>query len=396
MATLLPILQFFDRNGKPLSNGKIYFYTTGTSSLKSIYTDQGQGTPLENPVLLNSAGRPQTSGSIWLNGQYSIVIEDSEGSLAYHTVDEFSAFNPVDWTTLTATISQINSFNFSTVASGIVGPSSAILVDSNKNIINFGSLSSVSLSSSSSVQTPLIKDSNGLSSVYISSVGSQVNSVKLTPSITAGSPVISALGSDTDIGLSIKGQGTGSATISNISYPSSDASAGGYILTNGSGSATLTEPYKVLGVAYSVNNTLVDGVNNDFNANTQYSEYFFNLSANVLGSITVNPVSASSQIVISVEARLVATTASYNTVISLFETTGSPSLTLNYPIAESYRLPSATNFQATMSLKHVLNSTGKTARTFKVYVTSRYSNAITTTQLFTTAVQMSSVTAMEV
>lgn len=78
MAQLLaaPYSFFVDGNGAPLSGGFIYTYSAGTTTPKASYTDSGAGTPLSNPVVLDSAGRAQ----IWLVGSYKIVVKDSLGN----------------------------------------------------------------------------------------------------------------------------------------------------------------------------------------------------------------------------------------------------------------------------------------------------------------------------
>lgn len=68
-----PYSYFADSNGLPLAGGKIYTYIAGTTTPQASYTDSTGGTPLSNPVILDSAGRAQ----IWLSGTYKIVVKDS-------------------------------------------------------------------------------------------------------------------------------------------------------------------------------------------------------------------------------------------------------------------------------------------------------------------------------
>lgn len=49
-------LQLFDDNGAPLSNGFVYFYESGTSTLSSQVYEDSLGTPASNPVQLNADG----------------------------------------------------------------------------------------------------------------------------------------------------------------------------------------------------------------------------------------------------------------------------------------------------------------------------------------------------
>ena len=83
----LPILQFFDQNGKPLASGKIYTCVAGQScpgNPQATFTDSTGGTQNANPIILNSSGFPQSSGNvvgIWLTAgtAYKFVVQNSAG-----------------------------------------------------------------------------------------------------------------------------------------------------------------------------------------------------------------------------------------------------------------------------------------------------------------------------
>lgn len=83
--SLLPNVdgQFFDNNGLPLASGKLYFYEAGTTTPKDVYSDFSAGTPLANPVILDSSGRAQ----VWGIGSYKIVIATS-ADVIIKTVDD--------------------------------------------------------------------------------------------------------------------------------------------------------------------------------------------------------------------------------------------------------------------------------------------------------------------
>lgn len=74
--------QFFDNNGNPLSGGKIFTYSAGTTTNQVTYTSASGGTAHANPIILDSAGRVP-SGEIWLTDslQYKFVIKDSNNVL---------------------------------------------------------------------------------------------------------------------------------------------------------------------------------------------------------------------------------------------------------------------------------------------------------------------------
>lgn len=76
-------IQFFDNSGNPLSGGKVYSYTSGTTTPKNTYTDSTEGTPNANPAILDSAGR----ANIWLGtGGYKLILKTS-ADVTIWTVD---------------------------------------------------------------------------------------------------------------------------------------------------------------------------------------------------------------------------------------------------------------------------------------------------------------------
>jgi hypothetical protein len=89
MAGLLPFgfLQFLDANGNPLAGGSVgYFDPASPGTLKAIFADPGQATPVSNPVVLDTAGRPATGGSevgIWGTGQYLMTVRNNVGALQW-------------------------------------------------------------------------------------------------------------------------------------------------------------------------------------------------------------------------------------------------------------------------------------------------------------------------
>lgn len=74
--------QFFDNNGDPLSGGKIFTYSAGTTTPQTTYTSASGATPHANPIILDAAGRVP-SGEIWLTDglQYKFVIQTSTNVL---------------------------------------------------------------------------------------------------------------------------------------------------------------------------------------------------------------------------------------------------------------------------------------------------------------------------
>ena len=71
--------QFFDNNGNPLSGGKLYTYSAGTTTPQATYTSSSGAEFHTNPIVLDSAGRVPGSSEIWLSdGQvYKFVLKTS-------------------------------------------------------------------------------------------------------------------------------------------------------------------------------------------------------------------------------------------------------------------------------------------------------------------------------
>src|SRR3546814_2241611 len=52
-----PYMTSLDSNGRVGAGDKLYFYTTGTTTPASVYSDSALTTALTNPVVADSAGR---------------------------------------------------------------------------------------------------------------------------------------------------------------------------------------------------------------------------------------------------------------------------------------------------------------------------------------------------
>lgn len=70
---------FLDQNGKPLTGGKVYFYTPNTTSPKTTYQDINQTIPNTNPVTLDAAGR----ALLWGIGSYRQQVFDKFNNLIW-------------------------------------------------------------------------------------------------------------------------------------------------------------------------------------------------------------------------------------------------------------------------------------------------------------------------
>lgn len=69
--------QFLDSNGDPLSGGKLYFYDAGTTSDRTVYSDEDGSVAQSQPVTLDSAGRLTTSVYIPV-GSWKFTLTDAD------------------------------------------------------------------------------------------------------------------------------------------------------------------------------------------------------------------------------------------------------------------------------------------------------------------------------
>jgi hypothetical protein len=84
-----PKLQFLDNNGVPLSGGKVYTYSAGTTTPLTTYTDYTGNTANSNPVILNSRGECD----IWLGtSSYKFKLATST-DVEVWTVDNISVLS---------------------------------------------------------------------------------------------------------------------------------------------------------------------------------------------------------------------------------------------------------------------------------------------------------------
>jgi hypothetical protein len=88
-----PFWQFSDANGEPLSNGYIFTYSAGTTSLKDTYTAENALVVNPNPIPLDAAGRPENQ--IWIQGSYRFDLYDANDALikSVDNVTSFTALN---------------------------------------------------------------------------------------------------------------------------------------------------------------------------------------------------------------------------------------------------------------------------------------------------------------
>ena len=72
--------QFFDNNGYPLANGKIWTYNSGQDETVTTWTNSTGTIPNANPIRLDSSGRINTEIWIRLGNFYGFVLQDQLGN----------------------------------------------------------------------------------------------------------------------------------------------------------------------------------------------------------------------------------------------------------------------------------------------------------------------------
>jgi len=127
---------FFDANGNPLSGGKIYAYANGTSTLQNTYSNSALSSANTNPLILNSAGKPQQN--IYLSPlNYRMELYTSADVLVTQCADvvgQLPVINPAtDAGKAVAVNSGATAYTLSTIASG---SASYITVDAEATLPN--------------------------------------------------------------------------------------------------------------------------------------------------------------------------------------------------------------------------------------------------------------------
>lgn len=170
---------FLDNSGNPLASGKIYTYIEDTTTNKDTYTDQAGGTTNANPVVLDGNGR----ADIWLDpgAGYKILVKTSAD----------------------VTLATINNV-FGVNSDQLVVPT-----------------------------TSGIYDENGNEQLIFATTSSAVNYLKMTNSATGNAPTLASAGSDTNVGILIDTQGTGTIVLGSADTGGVTVTAGGLTVTAG-------------------------------------------------------------------------------------------------------------------------------------------------------------------
>lgn len=120
MATLFtpPRYTPVDGNGATYPGGKLYFYTTGTTTPKNTYSDSGLGTPNANPVVADADG---LFGPIYLaSGDYKVILKTSADTTVW-TVDPQPGLGAGDALTTRGDLLTRDASGYKRLALGTVG-----------------------------------------------------------------------------------------------------------------------------------------------------------------------------------------------------------------------------------------------------------------------------------
>lgn len=112
--------QFFDANGVPLANGKIFTYAAGTTTPQNTYADAGGMSQNTNPILLDGSGSPSNgsvqTGVFLANSSYRFFALNSSNVFQWsvdNVTNYFGLLNSTNLWTGTNTFSQAVSITLS-------------------------------------------------------------------------------------------------------------------------------------------------------------------------------------------------------------------------------------------------------------------------------------------
>lgn len=222
MAVLTPSpkMQFESAAGVPLSGGKLYTYTAGTTTPLATFTDSSGSTPNSNPVILNSRGE----ASVWLgSATYKFKLTDAN-DVEIWTVDYISA--------PTSGVSPILSGNV-TIDSDTPGPALKITQTGTGPVMRVQD-------SADPDATPFVIDSSGQVGIGTATPSAQLET---TGAAKFGSATIT-----TPLGVASGGTGLATLTANNL------------LVGNGAGAVSLLAPGTAGNVLFSTGTAIQSGV----------------------------------------------------------------------------------------------------------------------------------------
>lgn len=187
-------------NGAIYAGARVHIYQSGTTTPITTYTDGAMTSANANPAITNSNGEITVYAPTTNALRFLIKTSDDVTTIA----DIDPVYPTPILTGLTAGVSALNLLD-STQATAIYNSAGVLVLKSSVG---------VELSSNE----PIL-DSNGANLLSFTSNTSAVNRVNIANAATAVAPVISAKGTDTNIGITLQGKGTGVTTVGQSSAP---------------------------------------------------------------------------------------------------------------------------------------------------------------------------------
>jgi hypothetical protein len=202
-----------------------------------------------------STNTPTITSSVGVKGDYyqvSVAGSTTINGISNWGVGDVIAFNGTTWQRIEggADLNGVNlSVSGTTTLSGLTA-STALALNAGKDVVsvtNTGTDNNV-LSTSPSITTPRvitsINDTNGNELIGITATASAVNEITVANAATGNNPVISATGTDTNIGITLTPKGTGNAVLTSGNLVVADGNGIDFSATSGTGTSELFSDYE--------------------------------------------------------------------------------------------------------------------------------------------------------
>ena len=168
VAMIGPKFYAWDRNGKPLSFGKLYTYEARTNSPKPTYQSEDQVVENTNPVILNGEGY----ANVFLSGRYKMVLKDKNENEIWSS-DPVSSNMADEWVNC-ATAEYLTSTSFKLTGNYTDSYETDKKIRLDSNAVNYDYTAILSSSYGGGFTTVITKDPvvrTGLSQTCVSIVG---------------------------------------------------------------------------------------------------------------------------------------------------------------------------------------------------------------------------------
>ncbi len=213
-----PVFQATQLDGTAAVGFSLYSYVAGTDTPINTYQDYLAGSLNTNPIILDIYGMCK----VWITAATKLVLKDLDGVIVFtadnlqaQTSDIFDS-NGKYLIKFTSTANAINYFTMANAASGSGPVISVDGLDVNIPItVSSKATGAVILGSATSSGVKLLGDQPILDSsnnefLKFSKTATAVNEITIANAAVGTSPVISATGGDTNIGINFQTKGTGS------------------------------------------------------------------------------------------------------------------------------------------------------------------------------------------